>query len=322
MNDLDKFFTPRILELKTKAEELLPSAPITFTQMTDSRLIKHSAGAAVTTKHNGEAIVQVDASRADEVMVAHELMHVILHRSGWPELLCIVANEVDNYSQRLADDLDNILDHQVFNPKLDNLGFDREPYNEWFMKQIINWPQMEEPKGANKLFNTLHILEGLCLGSTYRARIIKLVSDKGYRKVLKLAYKLEEFIPKGNQLTKENVRSSAISILDTIGKMISREVGYDVNIRQRIGATPLLNEEQLNLQASSILDFVSIPKFFDNRIYWWASFRLKADNTFIFGYTVPNAPFEIPEIKAIRAKWEEMKLEELLNSENIKFSTI
>src|SRR5262245_29432173 len=138
MQDLQ--LTQPVRELLQEAEDLRPSSPIIFKHMTDPTLLERSAGAALVTDATGRETLYFDPNRVDEYKIAHELMHSILHRSGYPQMSYMLPNlGVEPIERRIADDIDNLIDHYVFKPRLDSLGPDPKPYKEWFVSVIDNW---------------------------------------------------------------------------------------------------------------------------------------------------------------------------------------
>ena len=99
MDNLERLMTERVRKLMAEAEALRPDSPLVLEIMTDDEMLRRSAGAAIVTDDSGRETIYVDTPRIDEYKLAHEIMHLVLHRSGWPQMYCIVPSECKSYQE-------------------------------------------------------------------------------------------------------------------------------------------------------------------------------------------------------------------------------
>jgi hypothetical protein len=206
-----------------EAEKLSPNSSVVFEVMVDDELLQTSAGAAIATDSLGNEVIYVDPSRATEYMIAHEIMHLVLHRSGWPQMYCIIPENIDPIARRLADEVDNSLDHLTFNPKLEALSFNAEEYQEWFLSVLQDWPATKVT-GPDVLWNALKILDALLWGSDFRRRALEITSSKQPESV-ELARQLQHKASRAKAGTKSSVRLAMIEMMDFLDEWITGQSG-------------------------------------------------------------------------------------------------
>jgi len=125
---LHSLITERIIVLQDEASALAPDENLQIVKMSDPDFIRRSAGGAATADSMGNMTIHIDLNRATEYILAHELMHVILHRSGWPQMYTMISGDMEG--KRLADDIDNLVDHVVMHGRLFDMGFNVNEYRE------------------------------------------------------------------------------------------------------------------------------------------------------------------------------------------------
>lgn len=206
MKELNHLFTDPVLHLINEADELKPNSTIPFEVMRDPQMIRDSAGAAVQSDDNGQETVYLDPKRATEYMVAHELMHIILHRSHWPQMYSISPPE-DRLASNIANNVDNILDHYIFNPDLDSSGFKLAQYRSWYVRQIAKWPKQEPSDPEVLLRRALFVLNALLYKSVYRRKVIRTLK-LNHPKILELALNLETLVDPQGGRDKPSIRQS------------------------------------------------------------------------------------------------------------------
>ncbi|MDO8870761.1 MAG: hypothetical protein Q7V10_08450 [Methanobacteriaceae archaeon] len=167
--DLNHFMTTEIKELLREVESLDSENLIIINEMCDKELLKQSAGAAVHRDTNGNDIISLDPKRADEHALAHEIMHIKLHRSGWSQIYSMIP---DNFARNLADKMDNLIDHHVFYPELKSTGIDISGYLDTFTVGFDYWTRSED-KELDILNNGLDACQGLLFGEPYKTRTIE-----------------------------------------------------------------------------------------------------------------------------------------------------
>lgn len=320
MDRLQHLLTERVRELIVAADELRPDFPVVFEIMPKDDPLQRSAGAATVTDSLGNEIIYVDPLLADEYMIAHEIMHLILHRSGWPQMYCIIPVEYDSTARRLADDIDNSLDHYVFNPRLETLGFDVKRYREWFLSVLEEWPDTKVTV-PNLLWNALKILDGFLFSQAFRKRILKIVASK-QTESLALARQLQHKASPAKTRNKSGVRRAMVAMLDFLEEWITEQSGSVQNLRQRIGISPLFTKAQLLKSASTIIEFESHPMVLNSERLWLGGLVLKSDGTRFRNYTGVGAVVEPPEFENIRQHLQTHNVKEFIETENIrKFGT-
>jgi hypothetical protein len=316
MTQLDNLITSRVSKLVDEANRLSPSSCVAISTMTDKNLLQRSAGAAVVTDNLGNETVYLDPSRATEYMAAHEIMHLILHRSGWPQMYCMIPRNIDPFARRLADGIDNFMDHLTFTPRLEALGFKVVDHQEWFISVLRDWPATKVT-GPNILWNALTILEVLFWEEDLRERALEVVSVRQPQS-LELARKLQQKANRARGSTKAGVRLAMIEVLDFLEDWITEESGNTQKLRRRIGISPLFTKSQLQRSASRTIELESYPFMLNRRQLWLGSLMLKSDSTRFRNYTCVDTASEPPEIDGIRQKIETLTLEAFITVENIK----
>ena len=293
---IQHLFTERVLELKQRIEELEPENNIEFQVMTDPQLIRESAGGAVQTNSDGKETLLLDPSRATELITAHELMHIILHRSHWPQMYSIFMPE-DALALNIANTLDNILDHYIFDPMLLAQGYDLSEYRDWYIDQLKLWPQHEQTEPGLVLHDSLMILDALLFGQDYRRKAIGIIG-KDHSKSLGLAYKLEELVDPKGERTQKAVRQSLIKMLRFVDKWLSAQTHSQTNLLDRIGVSPFFTAKRLLLPAANTIGYKSYAGRYDNYQLWVGAFNQKSDNIRFRNMIMADVYTEPPEISA------------------------
>lgn len=299
----------------------MPDSPVTFEVMADERLLRISGGAAFVTDSAGNETVVVDPSRATEYMVAHEIMHAILHRSGWPRMWCIVPEDLDPFARRLADEVDSSFDHLKFDPQLETLGFDVKAHREAYLSGLQSWPTTKI-SGPDVLWNGLKVWDALLWGSSFRSRVLQVTSLK-QPESSELARQLLARTGRARNGTKQGIRLGMVDVLDFLEKWIIKTSGQVQNLRHRIGISPVFTKGQLRTAASRTVVFQSHPVTLNSQPLWLGGLALRTDDTRFRNYACVGALSEPPEFEAIRENLGTLTLDGFIEAEKIRtYSTL
>lgn len=321
MNNINALLTGKISKLISEAEKLKPNSPINFVIMSDEALLKASAGAATKTDNSGKEIIYVDPTRATEYLLAHEVMHIILHRSGWPQMYCIIPEEIDPFANRLADTLDNIIDHSIFNHRLRMDGFDVNGYYDWFFSKILEWPS-NKITGPSVLWNGLYILEILLDEREIKEEVLTHASTSQPESTL-LARQLKNKARKVRKGNKEGARLALIELLDFLESWIAKQSNNIPNLRKKIGISPLFTKGQLDAPARDFLTFSSHQLLINSTQVWVGGLVMRKDGIRIRNYTSIEAKSEPNEFESIRQHLQILTLKEFFKAEDInKYGTL
>jgi hypothetical protein len=254
-------------------------------------------------------------------MVAHEIMHLVLHRSGWPQMWCIIPEGIDPLARRLADEVDSCFDHLKFDPRLETLGFDVKGYREWYLSAFLNWPS-EKVTGPSVLWNALKIFDALLWGAHFRDRALGITSTK-QPESSELARQLLHRANRAKAGTKSSVRLAMIEELDFLEEWVTERSGNVQNFRQRIGISPVFTKAQLRQSTSDTIRFDSHPLVINSHQLWLGGLVLKSDGIRLRNYACVEATSEPPEFNRIRQNLEELILKEFIEAEEIrKYGTL
>jgi hypothetical protein len=317
MAGINEFITPRVKLLVDEANNLKPASPIRFAVMEDPDMLRRSDGGAAQ-EEDGEQVIYLDLVRANEHVAAHEVMHVILHRSGWPQMFGMIGQ--DPQSRRIADTIDNVLDHYVFYPRLIELGIDVHPYRDSYVTAFTSWPK-NEPQGPALLWNAFTVLDGLLMGEPYRSVAIKALKNR-QPTTLQLARALEKMMSPARSRTKNGVRQAMVVTLDFLNRWISEKTLAPANLRERIGVSPRFAQGDLSLPAVQVLELSSKSILLDGRQVWVAQFVLRSDRTCIRTYVSYDSASEPDGVEEIRGQWSAVSLGEILERQAIKYGVI
>lgn len=317
MAGIHDYITPRVRLLVDEANDLKPSSPIRFAEMIDPDMLRRSNGGAAQ-EEAGEHVVYLDLVRGNEHVAAHEVMHVILARSGWPQMFGMIGQ--DPQSRRIADTIDNVLDHYVFYPRLVDLGIDVHPYRDSYVTAFKSWPN-NEPQGPAFLWNAFTVLDGLLMGEPYRSVTIRALKDRQPSTLL-FARGLEKMMGPARSRTRQGVRQAMVVTLDFLNRWTSQKASAPANLRDRIGISPLFTQRDLSLPADKALEFGSKATFLDGQQLWVAQFLLRSDRTCIRTYISYGTSSEPGEVEEIRKQWRTASLGELLERQAIKYGVI
>lgn len=293
--------TDRILRLLEEAEKLCPEVPISFRPMDDPTMIARSAGAAMT-EGSGVTTVYVDPLRANEYMIAHELMHVILHRQGLPGTFYLLFGLCpETPEQYIANAVDNCFDHYEFDPRLDEHGFDSRPHKEWFVSEIGRWPT-EKERGRSILTNAFIILDGLLFGPPYREALVKAAKSLTPR-ALGLARSMEGRIVESERSDFVSRRQAMIAVLDYLSRWVTKESGQELKLRKLVGVTPQIDRADWEKPAGDVFDLVSHSHVVTGRPVWLLALQLRLDNARFHAFYYPDCLTEPREAMAVREQW-------------------
>lgn len=317
MNSIEHFLSlDKIKNLIQEAENLDPDRKVEFEIMHDARLLRESAGGAATSDHTGRDVIFLDPERTTEYIVAHELMHVILHRDGWPQMSGIF-HERGPLAKNIADTVDNILDQYIFDPMLEHQGFDVQSPRNWYIAQFHKWPNKQHEEPGLILRDALHILEGLLYDKKdQRRRVIRAVK-RHHPNALNLSRKLRLLIDPSNERTKSSNRRSMIDILKYIDEWLTEQLGYQVNLEERIGVTPLFTDEQMHKPTLETIEFFSYQTKIEGSPFWVGAFAQKSDHIRFRNVRIPGSQKEPLRLKKIREEAQRLNLQEFLESEKV-----
>jgi len=316
MDQVRYLVTDRVTKLADEANDLRPDSPVTFEAMTDKQLLQMTGGAAVVTNSTGKAVVYLDPSRATEYMAAHEIMHLILHRSGWPQMWCMIPEGMDPLARRLANEVDSCFDHLVFDPRLETLGFDVKGHREWYLSHLLDCPS-EQVTGPSVLWNALKILNSLLWGAHFRSEVLEITATK-QPESSEVARQLFHRANRAKARTKSSIRLAMIEELSFLEEWVTEQSGYVQNFRQRIGISPLFTKAQLRRSASNTVKLDSHPLLVNSHQLWLGGLVMKSDGTRMRTYVRAEATCEPPELNKIRRRLEELTLEEFIEAEEIR----
>ncbi len=314
-------FTERVFQLIEQIRYLAPYKELYFNIMKDEHLIKNSAGASVNAYKNKD-IVELDPERVNEHAVAHELMHVILHCSGWPQMYCLIEN--DEFAKGIANKIDNALDHYIFNPKLEQIGIDVTSYQKGFINAYRKWPVNEPISDKKILWDALTIFESLLFGKSYRGYIINILKNT-HPTSLNLARQILKRTPSLQSSSKQGLRQSMVLILDFINRWVAEKSGRQQYLRTRIGISPLFTANDLKQPAISSLYYRTA--YFKEKNLWSLTFGLKKDKTnfLTFHNNIGNSDFQ-PVINNYESlsvqEFLDNSVQELLDSETSLYGVI
>jgi hypothetical protein len=307
--------TERIVQLIHRAESLKPEHKVVFRIMADTELLQGSAGGAAQQTGTGEEIIYLDPGRASEYIVAHELMHVILHRSGWPQMYSISPPE-DQLAKNIADGVDNTVDQYTFDPMLVELGIEPSAQRDWFVAELQKWPHIKRTDPGHVVRDALVVLEALLYGSPYRRRVVHILR-RSRPEALALAQQLERLVDPHRQRTKTAARRSLIAMMRFLDKWLSDRLGTPANLQERVGASPIFAPPQLQQPASGHIDIESYPGSLNNQSLWVGALSLKSDRVRFWNVMILNAASEPPHISYLRSDLETQTVQELLDSQHI-----
>ena len=308
--------TEPVRNLLEEAEALRPGHPIIFETMNDTTLLQRSAGAATVTDASGRESIYLDPDRTDAYKIAHEIRHLILHRSGHPQMFYMLPDlGFEPLERRVADEIDNILDHYTFNPRLDSLGLDPKPYKEWFVSVFDTWPT-QKIQGPDVLINAFKVLDGLLLGIPYRDQIVSTVKRR-QPQILTLAQRIEERIVRSKETNEVSVRSAMVDILDFLSRWITKQIGHQQSLRKVIGISPLLTDKNVQKLASEVINLISQPYRMNGRSLWLVALELKSDNTRFHTHCFTDKLAEPAEVMTIRQQWQTEDLRTFLSLQGV-----
>ena len=304
---VNKNMTKEVQQLLDKAKSL-SSKEIEFKEMTGDLLIQ-SDGAAITLE-NGQEIIYLDPKRVNEYLIAHELSHVILHRSGWP---CTYSTLSDNFIVNLANHLDNSLDHYVFFPRLDST-INVSHYQDKIIKRISDWPKKEAGQDAI-LWNSFYILDVFSFGKKYEDQIKKTLKD-GYPKTLALAKKLDE-VRTSNGKGKIGIQKSMSESLKIIEDFLKKE-GLDIELHKIVCVSPLFTNERLLKPVKDITYYIKDKIIFNGVDCRVDLLGLISDNT-NFLVLLRNGKSPSPKVRGLKKKWKKEDTKTFFESTNLPY---
>ncbi len=304
--------TPRIDSLIDEAEKLNPNSEINIDVMLDKELLIRSAGAALSTDELGQETIFLDLARIDEYMIAHELMHLILHRSKYPQMTSIIPESIDPVVRRLADSIDNSFDHYVFDERLLNNGFQPDKYRDWFVDQIELWPD-KETKGPAFLGNAISLIDPLIWGNSYKQRVFSSLK-RSRRESLELARQITHRLRASSTKSKSSIRNAMINVLEFVDIWANSDSGTDQQFRKLIAISPIFTSRRMKQKASHTLDF-SVQQFSrPNHTIVVGALILKSDQTRIKGYIVEGNIPNHPLFNDLSIKLNSLNLKKFLES--------
>ncbi len=309
MVDLDRLLTPTILSLKQEADDLDPHHPVSFDLMRDERAIVDSAGATLSHEDRRMTIL-VDPARVTEYMLGHELMHVILLRSGYPVLFPLPPHQTAPTITTIAEELTNVVHENVFHPRLVELGLDVAGYNRRYIEQMASYPLswLAPPLVMKTAF---YVLGGLLLAPEMRNQIVDAV-ERNHIEALKLARELERLIVPTPLIEKRHVRNSLIRCLDHLDQWIAVQASNEPYLRQRIGVSTEFSDEQQVLPAEAVLQVASHQAAWAETPLWVMGYVLREDGTRIYGEAFQGCSREPGEVQRIRQRLETESLTSFL----------
>ena len=320
-DDFAPAMTGKLIRLCREAEQLRPDHPVDFKVMRDDTLRRASAGGAYVCYGQGREVIYLDPERANENVIAHELMHMIHHRSGSPEMFFMFKKDLDTDSRNLADIFSNIFQHFIFYPRLFDLQVNMNQHCSDFIAVLHQWPEIEAPK-ASLIWQAAHLLEGMIFGEPYRTQIAEF-AQRNHRNAFALALQMEKILQTAKPTSKVSVRASMVSMLAFLDQWISTQVQAHVYLRETIAVTPLFTRAELEAPASDQLIYLSHATSVFGRHSWIAVPVLKADKTRIdFAYYLEQVVSEPPNVTSVRMNIQKQKLNEFLLCEDIRYGIL
>jgi hypothetical protein len=231
-------------------------------------------------------------------------------------MYCIIPQEADPTAKRLADEVDSILDHLTFDPRLEALGFDVEGHRQWYLSALQGWPT-EQATGAAILWNALKILDALFWGSRFREKVLETTASRQLESS-ELARQLHHTANRARARTKSSVRLAMVEVLDFLDGWITAQTGVVQNLRQRVGISPLFTKAQLRQPASGTVAFKSHPFIINSERFWLGGLILNSDGTRFRNYVCPEATSEPPEFDRVREHLQTLTLRQFIEAEEIR----
>lgn len=216
--------TDRVRMLLEEEQRLCPDLPISFDSMDNRPKAIRPGVAAAHTDASGAATVYLDPSRADEYVIAHEIMHLILHRSGCPQMFYLLPSTGrETLQQYIADMIDNCFDHYAFGPRLDSLGFDSRPYREWYVSEVSKW-SAEKEQGPSILEKAIYVLDGLLFGEPYREELLRAAKNLRPRAVA-LGRNIERLVVGSERSNRVARKRAMIGVVEYLSRWITKQSG-------------------------------------------------------------------------------------------------
>ncbi|MGE5483793.1 MAG: hypothetical protein ACM3X4_02110 [Ignavibacteriales bacterium] len=318
MNGIDGLLTSRTASLLEEAKSLARDKSIAFRVMQDEVLLKTSAGAAATETPEEGIVIHLDPSRATEMAVAHELLHVIIHYSGWPQMYGMIG--LDRIAKRFADAIDNTLDHHVFNPRLKEMGFDLDSYYQWRVKCLDDWP-VADRTGPRLVVNAANILDTMLFGKAYREAAIRVLRIK-QPSVVAMARKLEGLTQPARSRTRRGVRQAMVVTLDYLNRWMSEQTGQPALLRQRIGVSPVFSSDELARPAIELVELVSHQATVEDKNLWIVALQLRSDKVRFRTYLSYDEREPTDAKKDLQQRLASLTLRDLLQTESVRFGVL
>lgn len=318
---LDKLFTKKTRELLKFARSLEPTKEINICQMTDHKLLKESAGGATNVDNAGNEFIYLDPQRTDEHKIAHELLHIIIHRSGWPRMYSMLP-PVDVLARQVADTLDNAVDHALIYPVLEKLDIETTSYKERFISKGLPRLPVEEPEGPILCQRAFQLWEIYMLGESYKERAQGIANQKNWARIYELSLRLYDIVSdlKINK-TKVQVREIMKKFLDVVDHCVLKYSDRRANLNKLIGITPLFKERDRNKIAANLISLQTQEYRFGSSKLWLIALATKKDNI-RFRTNVLSSPPGQALIDSLNHNLSVRSLEDFLHFKNIEHSFI
>ncbi len=311
MDELARLMTDRVLELRSHVDGLRPGNPIQFETIPAEARNRQSSG-MYSFGNAGREVIRLDPDSATEHTVAHELMHALLARLGWPRVFAML--EGDTLALRLSTFIASICDHYVFMsiPEYIDRGF----YPDEGMESVVpnlHGPEIDPRQDWSSFLDVaMTVLTWLLVPSTHRAPIIQALKTQ-QPKALALATGWASIVTKSHKRTKRTLRQTALRLIDAVDSWIIRQAGASHLLRERIGISPLFDDRQLAQPASRTIDFISGLVKLDDMPIWTIGLQLKSDGSRFCTFTIPGKSVEPPDVRQVIPQWERTGLHRLLD---------
>jgi len=314
--------TPRLDCLIGRANRFARYQPIRWGIMTDPVELRRTGGGMVEQGPFGVASIRIDPGRADEYIVAHEVMHVFLNRVGYPKLAA--ALQGDQWAKQVADSVDNLTIHPLLNESLQSVGIQPAKAIERFLEGFDTWPTREPDQPAGILINAFKILEALLYEDRFPAIVVAPLGDRlgsGHSNTVKLAHRLFRCLRRTNRTKSPLVyREMQVRVLDRVENWMRQATGEEQRlVASRIMVTLFLTRTQLELPAKAVLRPYEESICVGHKEYNVVGFRYVQDNTIARAYQHYGRDGE-QEVRRILRDFRDLSTEAFLQRHWIQYS--
>lgn len=292
----DRQYSNAVAELVHQANSLDPGHPISWAQMTDPHHLQRTGGGMAQTGSDGQSVtIWLDPSRADDMVVGHEVLHVIFDRDGYPKVWDFIPG--DTVGKRLAEAVDDVVSHPKIALRLEALGISTDEYKTRFCSGFGAWPE-QEPGFPAVLWNAFKIAESL----TYMRDHLERNGDpdrvSGCHPVTwglakEIAGIVNRIGPNGGRASH---RRALVSLVRWADKAVARLAGIQSDFINRLGCRLVLEKGAANEKTSKWLRAETGVKEVEGQPHEFLLFRYIPDGSVVRCFFAARAG-ECPEFR-------------------------